>query len=110
MAGLIQTTAELSDVNGRPKVRLDLPGPLRHGDPVALKLKLQRRSNGRTEVLEINHKFLITAVGFDGTTQPPRQLLSLDTAGKPPVWQSVKTQAPSSRVLGPTRFPRTPIR
>lgn len=103
------TIVKLSDVNGGPKVMLDLPGPLRNGDPVALRFSLERQTGGRSEILEVNGRFLVTAVGFDASSSPPKQLLSVDTAGKAPTWRSVKKRALEPRRLGPARFPRTSI-
>jgi hypothetical protein len=98
---------ELSDVNGRPKVKLDLP-QLKVGDPVALRFKVGRvNESGRSEELVVSHRFRVEAVGYDATGTP-RQLLTASVAsGKPPTWKSVK-RAPGRR-LGPTRHPRTSI-
>lgn len=103
------TILKLADVNGEPKVKLDLPGPLRNGDPLALRFLLERQTGGRSEVLEVNGKFQVTAVGFDASTGTPKQLLSVETAGKVPAWRSVKKRSNGPRRLGPARFPRTPV-
>jgi hypothetical protein len=103
------TIIKLADVNGEPLVKLDLPGPLRNGDPVALRFILSRQTGGRSEVLEVDGRFLVRAVGFDATVTPPKQLLSLETVGRVPTWRSVKKLANEPRRLGPTRFPRTPV-
>lgn len=103
------TIAQLADVNGAPKVKLDLPGPLRIGDPVALRFRLERKNGGRSEVLEVNHRFMVSAVGVDASSGPPRQLLSLDSTEKTPTWRSVKNEATEPRRLSPTRSPRTPV-
>lgn len=100
---------KLSDVNGEPKVKLDLPAPLRNGDPVALRFTVERRTGGRSEVLEVNGRFRVTAVGFDATSWPQRQLLSVESTVAPPTWRSVKSHASVSRRLGPTRFPRSSV-
>jgi len=105
----VPTTVEFSDVNGRPQARTMLLGPLRIGDPVALKLVLQRQNGGRTEVLSVDHKFRVTAIGVDGTVVPSRQLLSLDSVDKVPTWKAVKKTSLGPKSLGPTRFPRTPV-
>jgi hypothetical protein len=103
------TILKLSDVNGEPKVKLDLPGPLRNGDPVALRFLLERQTGGRSEILEVSGKFQVTAVGFDASTGTPKQLLSVETMGKVPAWRSVKKRPNGPRRLGPARFPRTPV-
>ena len=105
------SVVELSDVNGQPQAKLVLPSGLRVGDPVALKFTLQRQMNGgRHEILEVDHRFRITALGVDASSWPSRQLLSLDSIGKPPTWRSVKKQPHEARRLGPTHFDRTPIK
>jgi hypothetical protein len=100
---------EFSDVNGSPAIKLDLPR-LFVGDPVRLKFRLQRINRGRTEVLEADTTFRITAVGFDTNTVPHRQLLSVETTQpKPPTWVAVKRPPEVTRKLPPARFPKTPI-
>lgn len=106
------SVVQLKDVTGEPKVKLDLPGPLRLGDPVALRFKLERTHGGRFEVLEVDHKFRVSAVGVDATSWPHRQLLALDSVERPPTWRSVKKPPSVARKLGktPTRSsPRTPV-
>lgn len=100
---------KLSDVTGEPKVKLDLPGPLRIGDPVALRFAIERRTGGRDEVLMVNGKFRVTAVGIDAAAAPARQLLSVDSVDVAPTWKSVKKRPTVARTLGPTRFPRQAI-
>lgn len=103
---------QLKDVNGEPKAKLDLPGPLRIGDPVALRFKIEREHGGRHEVLEVDHKFRVSAVGVDATSWPQRQLLALDSVDRSPTWRSVKKPPSVSRKLGkaPTRGgPSTPV-
>lgn len=99
---------ELSDVNGRPKAKLELP-QLKVGDPVALRFRLRRvNDSGRTEELAVDHRFRIEAVGYDAAVAPPRQLLTASVAsGRSPTWRSVK-RAPGRR-LGPAKHPRTSI-
>lgn len=103
------TVVKLADVNGEPKVKLDLPGPLRVGDPLGLRFKVERQSNGRREVLEVDGQFRVEAVGFDNASIPAKQLLSVASATKPPVWRSVKSRKTASRRLSPAVSPRTPI-
>ena len=100
---------KLADVNGEPKFKADLPGPLRNGDPVVLHCLLTRQTGGRSEVLEVDGLFRVDTVGFDGSCVPHRQLLSLVPSTKAPTWRSVKKRIPEVRQLGPTRFPRTSI-
>jgi hypothetical protein len=106
------SVVQLMDVNGQPKAKLDLPGPLRLGDPVALKFRLERNHGGRHEVCDVAHRFRVAAVGIDASTAPQRQLLALDSVGKAPTWRAVKKPLSVSRKLGkaPTRTgPRTPV-
>lgn len=102
------TIVQLADVNGTPKAKLDLPS-LRIGDPVALRFKLERHNQGRTEVLVVDHRFRVSAVGLDATSGLPRQLLSLDSVDKAPTWQSVKNEARGQRRVAPARSPKTSI-
>jgi len=100
---------ELTDVNGSPVIKLELPR-LFVGDPVRLKFRLQRNKGGRTEVLEADNTFRITAVGFDTNTVPHRQVLSVETTQpKPPSWVAVKRSPEGPRKLPPACFPKTPI-
>jgi hypothetical protein len=105
----VLSIVKLSDVNGSPAVKLELVGPLRIGDLVALRFNLGRRTGGRSEILHIDGKFRVTAIGFDASSQPQKQLLSVDSVGTAPTWRSVKKPVPVSRGLGPTRFPRTTL-
>lgn len=105
---------QLQDVPGEPKIKLDLPGPLRIGDPVRLPaFRLSRQTaEGRTEQLEVgaSYRFRVTAVGQDASTAPPRQLLTVETAtGPAPVWKAVKKVPAARRKLSPARFPGTPV-
>ena len=103
---------KLADVNGSPRIKMDLPA-LRIGDPVSLPaFKLERRTpEGRHEVLEVEERiFRVTAVGYDASGGPSRQLLSVDTAmGAPATWRSVKKRPEARRRLPPAVFGRTPI-
>ncbi len=99
---------KLSDVTGEPKVKMDLP-ELRIGDPVGLRFAIERQTGGRSEVLLVNGKFRVEAIGIDASSGPPRQLLSVSSADVTPTWKSVKKRPVVARRLGPTRFPRTSI-
>lgn len=102
------TIVELADVTGHPRVKLDLPD-LRIGDRVTLAFRLQRKTGGRSEVLNVGGIFRVAAVDLDTSSTPPRQLLSVESTGLAPCWQAVKNQAPPSKKLPPARFPRTVI-
>jgi hypothetical protein len=100
---------KIADVSGEPKVKLDLPGPLRNGDLVALKFRLERKNGGRYEVLDVNGRFRVTAVGFDASLAPHKQLLSVEAADVAPAWVAVKKPATVPRRLSPAVSPRTPV-
>lgn len=99
---------KLSDVNGEPKVMIDLPS-LKNGDPIALRFASVRHTAGRTELLEVNGRFRVTMVGYDASGASHKQLLSVDCVDKAPTWRSVKRPLSEARRLGPTHFPRTEI-
>lgn len=103
------TLVRFSDVNGTPLVKLDLPS-LRIGDPVGLSCVVRRRTGGRDEVLTVKGQFRVTTLGIDASTGPQKQLLNVETIGKPPTWQSVQKRSQTSRRLGPAVHPKTPIR
>ena len=98
----------LDDVKGKPAAKMDLP-PLKVGDPVALKFRIERQNEGRTEELRVVGRFRVIAVGYDTIDGPQRQLLSVESSGKPPVWKSIKNRSTGPRRLSPARFSRTPI-
>lgn len=100
---------KLIGVNGEPMVKLELPA-LRIGDPVVLKFRLERKSSGRTEVLEVGHRFRVVSVGFDATSRTPRQVLTVEVADqKQPTWRSVKKRPEPSRRLSPAVSGRQPV-
>ncbi len=100
---------KFSDVKGEPMAKLDLPGILKVGDPLGLRLRIERKNGGRTEEVLIDGQFRVTAIGVD-TVGSHRQLLSVEAAyGKLPVWRSVKTQPEQPRKLSPARSSRTVI-
>lgn len=103
------TLVELGDVAGLPKVKMTLPVPLRIGDRIHLAFQLRRTTGGRSEVLDVSGDFRVTSVSFDAAHGPPRQQLTVESAGKAPTWRAVKRQAAPERRLGPTRFPRTMV-
>lgn len=102
------TRIKLDDVNGQPMVLLSsVPSPLRVGDPLGLRFRVTRQSNGRPEVLDVHGQFRVSAVGFDCSVHPRRQLLTVESIGKPPTWVSVRR--PARRRLAPAVSPRTPV-
>lgn len=105
------TDIKLIDVNGEPRVRKDLPGPLRIGDPIKLRFRICREQAGRREILEVEDRvFRVTTWACDDSSAVTRQIISVETAqGKPPVWRSVKRTDAEPRSLPPAVFPRTPI-
>lgn len=105
---LLPTILELSDVPGRPRVRKDLPGPLRIGDRVRLAFRLARMNGGRSELLEVKGEFKVGSVSFDGTDLP-KQLLQVEAVGKAPSWQAVKKIRESRQRLSPACAPRTTV-
>lgn len=102
------TCVKLDDVNGKPLALLShIPAPLRIGDPLGLRFRLARTGT-RNEVLHVDGQFRVIAVGFDASVAPPRQLLTLESVGKPPTWVSVR-KAPQRGLLAPAISPRTPV-
>lgn len=99
---------QLDDVKGQPAAKMDLP-QLKVGDPVALKFRIERQNGGRTEELRVVGRFRVTAVGYDTVDGPRRQLLSVESAGRPPTWVSIKNRQEVARRLPPATFPKTPI-
>jgi hypothetical protein len=103
------TVLRLEDVNGQPVVKLGgVPSPLKVGDQLGLKFRVARQTNGRHEVLDVHGQFKVTAVGFDASTLPRRQLLSVESVVKPPTWRSIRKPAQRAS-LAPAKSPRTPI-
>lgn len=105
---MLPTFIELCDVNGKPKIRKDLPGPLRLGDRIRLGFRLQRVTSGRTEQLEVLGEFRVSAVGFDAVGAP-RQIIQVEAVGKTPTWRSVKKQPVAARRMAPARFDKTEV-
>lgn len=103
------TIVKLSDVNSQPRLKVDLP-QLRIGDPIALRASLERETQGRTEVLKVDCRFRVTAVGYEANGQT--QIASLDCIDRTPSWQAVKSRplaASRLRQLGPSRFAPTSL-
>jgi hypothetical protein len=92
---------ELADVLGKPKVKMDLPSPMRIGDKVKLRFHLSRQNGGRSEVLDVNGDFQVRGVSFEMA----RQCLSVESLGAAPAWRAVKKTLSPVRKLGPARVP-----
>lgn len=100
------TLVELDDVTGKPKVKLELPSPLRLGDRLQLRFRLSRQNGGRAEVLDVTGEYTVRSVSFDASDGPARQIISVVTTGVTPSWKAVKKASLASpRKLGPTRWP-----
>lgn len=106
---MIATRLKLDDINGKPTVLMGgIPGPLRIGDPLGLRFRISRQTGGRYEVLEVSGQFRVLAVGFDLSTTPCRQLLTVESLGRPPTWASLKKPVQRAS-LAPAISPRTPV-
>lgn len=103
------TIVELGDVAGKPRAKVDLPSPLRNGDRIALRFRLTRQHNGRSEVLDVDGEFAVRSVSFDATSGPPRQKITVEATTVSPVWRAVKKLHPPRRPFGPARAKRTVI-
>lgn len=103
----LSTIVELSDVAGKPRARVMLPGPLRIGDRVRLTFRLRRENGGRTEVLDATGDWRISAMTFDAAGPFPKQHLSVESVLKTPTWKAIRKQSAWTRVLPPPRSPRT---
>jgi len=99
---------KLDDVKGNPAAKVELP-QFKVGDPIALRFRIERQNNGRTEELRVDGRFRVTAVGYDAVDSPRRQLLSVEAIGRSPTWVSIKNRQEGHRRLSPATFPRTPI-
>lgn len=103
------TIVTFSDVTGSPRVKMDLPSPLRIGDHVAMRFQLQRQNGGRSEVLDVMGDFRVSEVRFDTEGGVGRQHLVVQSLGKAPAWRAVKKAPVTAKRLSPARFPRTVI-
>jgi hypothetical protein len=103
------TMLKIIGVKGEPKVLIDLPGLLRIGDPISLRFKLSRVTLGRSEILDVNGRFRVDAVGLDASSWPRKQLVSVDPIGSAPSWQAIKKNPPKGRRLPPAKSERTSI-
>jgi len=98
------TTIEITDASGKPKVKLDLPEPLRIGDTITLSFRLHRKNGGRDEALDVVGKYRVTSVSIDASTGIGRQALCVESTGTSPHWKAIKKIPPFERRLGPTEF------
>jgi len=103
------TLLEISDVKGTPRVKLDLPEVASVGTRIRLRFRLNRTSNGRSEVLRVDGQFKVEALGIDGGVVPRRQVISVTSVGVTPVWRSIKKDPHCSRVLPPAKSLRTKV-
>ncbi len=99
------TIVELGDVHGKPKVKLDLPSPMRIGDRVKLHFRLSRQNQGRTEVLDVSGDFAVRSVSFDASDGAARQHLVVESSTVAPVWKAIKRTPNPQRKLGPAWLP-----
>ena len=103
---LLSTIVTLTDVDGQPSVRTDLPGVLL-GQRVRFGFKLRRQNGGRMEILDATGEWRVTSAIVDATGPHPRQLVSVESARTPPPWKAIKKTPPWTRRLPPARSPRT---
>jgi hypothetical protein len=104
----MMTLLELSDVVGKPKVKMNLP-LCQLGHRVQLHFCLRRKNAGRVETLDVRGQFRVMAVGLDAASMPQRQVLAVEAVGKTPSWQAVKKASEWKRVLPPAIARRTVI-
>lgn len=88
-----------------PKVKIALP-PVKQGDHLQLKFKLDRTHNGRTEVLLVQGEYRVVRTVF---LEDFRQEVTVEPLGKSPAWRAVKKKPTLARKVGPSRFPRTVV-
>lgn len=101
------TIVEIADASGKPKVKLDLPEPLRIGDTITLSFRLHRKNGGRDEALDVVGKYRVASVGIDASTGIGRQSLCVESVGASAHWKAIKKITPFERRLGPTEFHTT---
>jgi hypothetical protein len=96
----------LSEVAGVPKVKMDLPSPLRIGDRLKLRFRVKRSNGGRVEVLDVDGEFRVRSLCFEPGSN--RQILDVETgeSGKVPAWRAVKKGPEFKRVIPPAKSPR----
>ena len=101
------TQITLTDVNGKPSVKTDLPR-LRLSDRVKLSFKLQRANGGRLEQLDVDGEFRVSKAILDASGGLPHPVLELEATGISPTWKSIKGTK-ICKSLAPAKNPRTPI-
>ena len=99
----LTTLLSLVDVPNAPRVKLDLPVPLRVGDRIRLSFRLKRQNQGRSEVLAVTGEYRVSSV----LLTPENQHLSVESVGAVPIWRAVKKELPFQRRVPPARFPST---
>ena len=102
------TIIEFLDVNGSPKVRKDLPCPLRIGDRIQMSFCLHRMNGGRFEMLEVKGDYRVASVRFEAI-EGPKQFLQVEAVGKSAAWRAVKKNPVSPRSWAPCRHPPTTV-
>ena len=93
------TLLKLEDFDGLAPIRISLPAPLHIGTKLKLRFPIQRKNGGRTEVLNVDGEFKVTAVVIDARGDA-KQLVSVAAVGAAPTWKSIKN--PATRKLNPT--------
>ncbi len=94
----------LSEVSGAPRVKLDLPSPLRIGDRLTLHFRVKRTTAGRSEILDVDGEFRVTTLRFEPGSN--RQILDVESTGKVPSWKAVRRTPEFKRVIPPAKSPR----
>lgn len=100
---IVGTMLELIDVKNRPKVRLDLPYPLRVGDRITVSFCLQERFNGRLNVLEVQGEVRVVSVSFEAINSLCQKISVESADGQPFVWKSIKSPPDSVKFLRPAK-------
>jgi hypothetical protein len=95
----------LSEVAGVPKVKMDLPSPLRLGDKLKLRFRVKRANGGRSEVLDVDGEYRVGSLSFEAN----RQILQVESLGVVPSWRAVKRTPEFKRVIPPAKSPRTVV-
>jgi hypothetical protein len=98
------TIVELSEVSGKPKVKMALP-PLRIGDKIHLKFRLSRQNGGRSEQLDVDGDYQVRGMSVDASSGVAHQQLAVDAVSTSPSWKAVKKVQVPLRKLGPARVP-----
>ncbi len=100
----MKTILEIIDLAPAPKARLDLPLS-RVGDRLRLRFLLQRKNKGRTEVLNVQGDYRVSAAVLESNEHGLGQALQIASTGAAPAWRAVKNEI--RRRLAPAKNPRT---